>query len=212
MSRDFVLVQRKLTRLAFDDPSVTFFGIMLHPGSNQNTYLDVFADRPCWRSLLQQQPDFMDLVTLAHVCDSRQAVKWVPGQQPAETPEESTGRDETLVHVELPFADYDTYDVLLKDAEKLLVPENIKTAKVFGEPIHYRKPFEVRPVDLGGQEVQAEIVHLIKHSDKSVEVPMLYERGIPICPIKISHHVNLLAVLPVPVPQALVDDVTQRLS
>jgi len=212
MSRDFVLVQRKLTRFAFDDPAVTFFGIMLHPGSNRNTYLDVFADRRCWTSLLDRQPDFMDLVTLAHVCDAERAVKWVPGREAVQTPEESTGRDETLVHVEMPFADYETFDALLKDAEKLLVPQNIDTARVFGEPIHYRKPYEVLPVELDGKEVQAEVVHPIKHSDGSAEAPMLYERGIPACPIGLTHHVNLITSLPRPVPQALVDDLVKRLS
>jgi hypothetical protein len=199
-------VQRMLARPAFDDPAVTFFGVMLHPGPGKSTYLDVYSDRPCWRFMLDEQPPFMDLATEVHVCDTDRAVQWIAGKGAKSTPREATGRDETLVHVEFPFADYGIYEEMLKDSEKFLIPENIVTAKVFGDPLVYRKPLHVRSIRLAGQEITVETVQPKNHQDGSMEEPMIYERGIPIQPVALPFHVNLMAVLPAPVPEALVAD------
>jgi hypothetical protein len=208
----YLHVQRLLARYVFDDPSVTFLGIMLHPGPAKTTYLDIYSDRPCWRALLDAPPPFMGIVTEVHVCDSERAVQWLNGKEPRSTPREATHKDETLVHVEMPFANYDLYDELLKDSEKFLIPQNIVTAKVFGNPISYRRPTCVRPIRLDGQVIEVETVEPIKHSDGTVEAPALFERGIPIQPIALPFHVNLLAVLSGPVPEALVDDLMSHLG
>jgi hypothetical protein len=101
----YLPVQRLLARYAFDDPSVTFLGLMLHPGPDRSTYLDICSDRPCWRSLLDTPPSFMDIVTEVLVCDSDHATKWINGKGSKPVPREATHKEETLVHVELPFAD-----------------------------------------------------------------------------------------------------------
>jgi hypothetical protein len=208
----YVGIHRRLTRFAFDDQSVTFFGIMLHPGPGTTTYLDVYCDRPCWRTLLDTPPSFLSLTNEVHVCDSERAVRWTPRRGAVSTPREATGRDETLVHVELPFADYKIYAELLKDEEKLLIPERITSARVFGDPLVYRKPVHSRPIRLAVGEVDALVVRTKLHTDRTMESPTLYERGIPVCPIGLPFHVNLIAVLPDPVPEGIADEVRSQLA
>jgi hypothetical protein len=207
----FLAVQRAIVRYAFDDPKVTFFGVMPHPGPEGCTYLDVYSDSTPWSPLLDQRPPLLESTLLLHVCDSERATLWKPGKQPVSTPKEATRRNESLVHIELPFVDNGIFDALLKDAEKLLIPERITTAKVFGQPLSYRKPLLVRPIRLTGREIRVEAVQLIRHSDGTLESATLYKSGIPLAPLNLHCHANLLIELSDPISGNIAEDVRRQL-
>jgi len=206
----YVPISRILARYVWDNPKAAYYDALPHPGPGKTTYLSVVSDQPCWTWMLDVPPSFLGISTEVLICDSEQATRWRPDQPKESLPSQATGRSDTLVRVILPFADEFLFDGILKDIQTYLPPPHVTTAKVFGDPIPHRKPLHVRTINLNGQSVEVETLQPKAYHDGEMEKPLLYERGLPVRPIALPFHVNLLAVLPNPVPDALVEDLLDR--